>query len=134
MANKIYPKIKTALMKAQADMTALTWKAVLVDLADYTQSDAHEFLSDVPAAARVAEIGLASVTIGVVGEGVFDADDVVFTTVSGDESEALIIYADSGVEGTSRLAAFIDTATGLPISPNGGNIPVNWNASGIFAL
>ena len=31
--------------------------------------------------------------------------------------------------------AFLDTSvTGLPVTPNGGNITVTWNASGIFQL
>ena len=36
---------------------------------------------------------------------------------------------------TSPLVAYIDTGvTGLPVTPNGGDIAVAWNASGIFAL
>ena len=134
MANKWFPKFKTSAMKALVDMGAVSFNAVLVDLADYTQSDTHEFLSDVPAAARVATVGLANVTIGIVAEGVFDADDITFLTANGDESEALIIYVNTGSDATARLVLFVDTATGLPITPNGGNIPVNWNASGIAAL
>jgi hypothetical protein len=33
------------------------------------------------------------------------------------------------------LVAYIDSSvTGLPVTPNGGNIGITWNASGIFAL
>jgi uncharacterized protein YigE (DUF2233 family) len=46
-----------------------------------------------------------------------------------------VIYIDTGTAGTSPLVAYIDTGvTGLPVTPNGGNINVTWNASGIFAL
>lgn len=38
-----------------------------------------------------------------------------------------MIYADTGTESTSPLIAFIDTATGLPITPNGGDIIVTWD-------
>ena len=41
--------------------------------------------------------------------------------------EAIIIYVDSGTEATSPLIAYIDTATGLPITPNGGDIIVTWD-------
>ena len=48
----------------------------------------------------------------------------------------LVIYRDTGVEGTSALIAYIDAATGLPITPNGGDIIVAWDngANKIFKL
>ena len=39
----------------------------------------------------------------------------------------IIIYKDTGTEATSPLIAMIDTATGLPITPNGGDIIVTWD-------
>jgi len=60
---------------------------------------------------------------------------LTFSSVSGNQSEALIIYIHTGNEATSRLVAYIDTGvTGLPVTPSGGNIIVVWNASGIFTL
>lgn len=35
---------------------------------------------------------------------------------------AIVIVKDTGTEATSPLIAYIDTATGLPIAPNGGDI------------
>lgn len=135
MSNVIYPKYKEALIDAlsNVDLNNGNVKVVLVDLADYTYSSAHDFLDDVPSGARVATSGnLASKTIT---NGVFDAADVVLSAVTGDQSEALIIYIDTGTESTSRLVAFIDTGvTGLPVTPNGGDINITWNASGILAL
>jgi hypothetical protein len=67
--------------------------------------------------------------------GVFDGADVTYTAVTGNSVEALIIYIDTGTAGTSPLVAYIDTGvTNLPVTPNGGNISIVWNASGIFAL
>ena len=47
-----------------------------------------------------------------------------------------MIYRDTGTEATSPLIAYIDTATGLPITPNGGDIIVVWDdgANKIFRL
>ena len=133
MANAIYDKFRQARMTADTniDLENEDIRVILVDAADYTFSQAHDFLDDVPGAARVAVSGaLASKTVT---DGVFDAADVTFTAVTGDPSEALIIYRHTGVEATSRLIAYIDTGfTGLPVTPNGGNITVEWNASGIF--
>ena len=37
------------------------------------------------------------------------------------------VLVDTGTDSTSPLIAFIDTATGLPITPNGGDIIVTWD-------
>ena len=60
---------------------------------------------------------------------------MTFTAVTGNTVEALVIYIDTGVAGTSRLVAYIDTGvTGLPVTPNGGDITITWSGSGIFQL
>lgn len=135
MANAIYPKYKQAAISGGAnhDLSAGNVKALLVDLADYTYSAAHEFLSDVPVAARVATSpNLASKTFA---DGTFDSADPTFSAVSGDQSEALILYIDTGVAATSRLVMFQDTGvTGIPITPSGGDIIVQVDAAGWFTL
>lgn len=134
MANALYPKWKEGLISGASNV-ALNGnvKVVLVDLADYSYSSAHDFLDDVPVAARVATSGnLASKTYT---NGAFDAADITFSAVTGDVSEALIVYVDTGVASTSPLVAFFDTGvTGLPVTPNGGDINVTFNASGLFQL
>ena len=69
--------------------------------------------------------------------GVFDGADVTWTAVAGTVSyEAIVIYVKNGGANTTwRLVAYLDTnITNLPVTSNGGNISVAWNASGIFAL
>jgi hypothetical protein len=133
MANAIYPKFKEALLDALADvdLNDLTVKVALVDTDTYTYSAAHDFLDDLSGVVGTAQtIGNTTVT-----GGVFDGDNVTFTAVSGAEVEALVIYIDTGNAATSRLVAYIDTGqTGLPVTPNGGDISVAWSSSGIFAL
>jgi hypothetical protein len=133
MANALYPKFKEQALQGGTNLASGNIKAVLVDLADYTYSAAHEFLSDVPVAARVATSGnLASKTFT---NGTFDSADPSFTAATGDVAEALILFIDTGTAGTSRLIAFYDTGVGgLPVTPNGGDINVTVNASGWFAL
>lgn len=135
MANAVYPKYKEALLTGSTNisLTSGTVKAVLVDLADYTYSAAHDFYDDIPSGARVGTpqtIGSVTVT-----GGLFDGADITFPSVTGDQSEAIVIFIDTGSEATSRLVAILDTGvTGLPVTPNGGNIGITWNASGIFQL
>jgi selenophosphate synthase len=134
MANAIYPKWKEALIQGSAN-TSLTGtvKAVFLDTADEAYSAADTFLSDVTGAGIVGTAQtLANKTFV---NGTLDADDVTFTAVSGDQSEAILIYIDTGVGATSRLVAFLDTGyTGLPVTPSGGNITITWAAGGIFTI
>jgi hypothetical protein len=134
MANAIYPKWKEAVIQGSANSSlAGNVKAILVDLADYTYSAAHDFLDDVPGGAIVATS--ANLGTKTFVDGLFDAANLTFSAVTGDQSEAVILYVDSGVTATSRLVAIFDTGvSGLPVTPNGGDINLNFNASGIFQL
>lgn len=133
MANVVYPLFREAQLDASAniDLNDGTVKAVLIDLADYTYSAAHDFLDDVPSGARVGTPGTVANTT--VTAGLFDGDNVTLSAVTGDVCEAVLIFIDTGVEATSRLVALFDTGvTGLPVTPNGGDITLGWNASGII--
>lgn len=133
MANALYPLWKEALLQGSSD-SALTGtvKVALLDTGTYTYSASHQFLSSLTGVVGTAQtIGATKTYAG----GVFDGWDVTFTAVTGNSVEALVIYIDTGTASTSRLVAYIDTGvTGLPVTPNGGDISVRWNASGIFAL
>jgi hypothetical protein len=125
MANAWYAKGKQHLLDGDIDISADTIKAVLVDGADYTPNLAtDDALDDIPSGGRVATGTLASKTTT---DGVFDAADLTLTAVTGDPSEYVAIYKDSGVASTSWLMLLIDTATGLPVTPNGGDISIAWD-------
>lgn len=133
MASAIYPKAKEAFLGGDIALDSDDIRVVLVDSADYTYSAAHDFLDDVAAGARVAVSGaLAGKTIT---NGTFDANDVTITGVSGDQLEAVVIYQHTGSDATARLIAYVDTfASGVPLTPDGGNVVVTWAAGGIFSL
>jgi len=139
MANTVQNAIRNGVWNSGLpDLTSLTVKAMFVDNADDTVVAADDFIDDVLSAARVPAIAscpaLASKTNGSVGVGVFDAADTTFTSLSGDASEQLILFEDSGTESTSDIICFWDTATGLPLTPNGGNVTVVWAAGGILTV
>lgn len=133
MANAWQPSALKALLEGDLALDTDVVKIVLIDTALYTYSSAHDFLDDVASGARGGTPQtLGSKTFGVVAAGVFDSGDAAFPSVPGTVSyEAIYIYVDTGVEATSRLLLWIDTATGLAVTSNGGNINVAWNASGI---
>lgn len=119
---------------------AVDWEAddlrlILIDSADDTIAvNTDQDLADILAAARVATVALASKTVTTAtNTATCDAADTTFPTVSGDQAEQLVIYKHTGVESTSLLVVFFDTfGSGMPVTPNGGDITVQWNASGIF--
>ncbi|OGO03906.1 MAG: hypothetical protein A2Y72_03670 [Chloroflexi bacterium RBG_13_53_26] len=134
MANSLYTKAKQHLIDGTIDLDTNDIRAILVDGADYTPDLAtHETLANIPAAARVAVSGaLASKTVT---DGVFDAADVTLAAVTGDQFEYIVLYQHTGAE-SALLIALLDTATGLPCTPNGSDITIQWSAGAdkIFRL
>ena len=132
MANALYPLWKAAILQATANSSlGGTVKIALIDTGTYTYSAAHEFLTSLTGRVGTDQT-LGSKTFT---NGTFDAADPTWTLVTGATIEALAIYIDTGTAGTSRLVAFLDTGyTGLPVTPNGGNITVTFDAAGIFTL
>jgi hypothetical protein len=133
MANALYSKAKEAFLNGSINMVANTITIALVDTGVYTYSATHQFRNEVSNSAVISSTTLANKTIT---NGVFDADDATFSSVTGANCEALLIFQDTGIQTTSRLIAYIDSATGLPILPNGGDITVAFSSgsSRIFAL
>lgn len=134
MANTLYPLWKQEVIKGTAN-TALTGtlKVALVDTGTYIYSGAHQFFSSVSGVAGTPVVlGTKTFTNGVLG-----AANSTFTAVSNGSvtCEALVFYIDTGSAVTSPLVAYMDTGiTNMPVTPNGGDITVTWNGSGIFAL
>ena len=135
MANALFDRGRQAFLDGEVAWATDDIRLILVDHTDDTPAVAtDDFLDDILVAARVATSGaFASKTSTA---GVADAADVVLTAVTGDTAESIVIYNHTGVETTSFLLAFIDTATGLPVTPNGGDITVVWDsgANKIFKL
>lgn len=125
--NRMYGLARAAFGNAGINWLADDIKAVLIDVDDYVVSiDVHQFLSDIPVGARVATSPNLAGKTNVLGT--LDANNLTFAAVLGDESEALVIYQDTGVAGTSKLIAYIDTVlSGLPVTPSGADILVQWD-------
>lgn len=126
MANTLYDAARQRFLEAQINWMTDTIKVLLVSTSGYTpQTAVHQYLADIPVSARIA--GPVTLTAKATTGGAADAADVTFTSVTGNTINSIIIYSDSGTEATSPLIAYIDTATGLPITPNGGDIIVTWD-------
>lgn len=133
--NGLYDKGREGFLDGSINWATDNIKAVLVDTGAYTASlGSNQNLSDIPSAARIStSANLASKTVAA---GVADAGDITFASVSGVTAEAVVLYKDTGSPTTSRLIAYLDSATGLPVTPNGGDIVITWNngSNRIFKL
>src|SRR5690348_10727858 len=96
----------------------------------YTFNAAHKFVSDVTGAGGTLVSTSPALTSKTGTSGVANCAAVVFSSVpTGAAIPALIVFQSSAVTGGAdvaatqqRLIAHIDTATGLPVTPNGQNI------------
>ena len=142
MASAIYPLYKEALLGAAANSSLNQGDATngpycsMIDEGVYTYSPTHQFYSSA-ASAVVGPANGAQLTTPTIAAGTFDAADITFTAVTGNSVEALIIYRhNSGANTTWYLVSLLesDYITGLPLVPNGGDVILQWHASGIFSL
>lgn len=131
MASVVYPKFKEALLQGTYNLSSAVVRAVLIDTGTYTYNAAHDFYADLSGVVGTESAALASKTFT---NGVFDAADFSFTAVTGNTAEALVYFVDTGNAATDALICYVDSGTGLPVQPNGGDINITINASGVFAL
>lgn len=100
-------------------------KVRLMRVSAYTLSQAHQYASSLPAAIAT-DVTLGSKTANGAGgdPGCFDAADATFLAVpAGAAIDCLAVFKDTGVAGTSPLLFYID---GFTVTPNGGDITVQW--------
>lgn len=139
MANSLYDRGRQGFLAGEIDWDANNIKLVCINetgagTLDPVDLAVDEDLADITAASRIATS--ANFAGKTTTAGVADANDVTLTSVTGDIFESLTIYQDTGTEATSLLIANIDTATGLPLTPDGGNVTITWDSGGnrIFKL
>ncbi len=136
MANALYDLGRQAFLEGSIAYLTDTIKVALVKNTYTPNTSTHQFYSDLTPASNVVGTSqtLASKTST---SGVANAANITFSSVtSGSTVSYLAIYKDTGVTTTSPLIALIDTATGLPVATNGGDITISWDtgANKIFKL
>lgn len=145
MASALYGKGRQGFLNGTIDWDTDNIKILLIDSTDYTVNiDVDQYCNKdtIPDAARVTNGLSGNLASKTVALGVANAADITLSTVSGEECEAIVVFKDGGGGGVSQsgtddlLIAYIDTATGLPITPNGGDIQIQWagTANRIFKL
>jgi endosialidase-like protein len=139
VSNQVYPLYKQSVM-SESDVnngmdqsgSNAPFAALITTSGGYTYSAAHQFYSSLTNIVGTPQ----PITSNTVTNGLFSGSNVTFTTVSGTVVGALVIYRQNGGANTTwRLVLYEDTSiSGLPLTPNGGNVVITWSGAGIFQL
>jgi hypothetical protein len=140
MANALFNPGREGFLLGEIDWDTAVMKVALVR--SYTFNAAHKFVSDLTGAGGVLHATSAALASKTGTSGTADAADITFTTPAANATgHSLIYFQSSAVTGggdvaasAQRLIAWVDTGTGLPVTPNGADIQVVFNASGLFTL
>lgn len=139
MADVIYNNFKKLIMNGGIDLDTDTIKVALVTSSYTPDQDAHDFFDDVTNevsgtgyTAGGASLANKAVTAdNTDNEGVFDADDVAWTT-STITARGAVIYKSTGTASTSALICYLDF--GSDKISTAGTFTISWNAEGILNL
>lgn len=150
MAQTVYNIAKFQLMNADLDLNAPDDIRVLLLEANSDINPDNATVSAVLGNAGTTEYsgtGYTRTDGTLTGEGTtqddandraeFDATDAVFSTVSQDAAETVtgyLIFKWVTTDADSIPIMFDDTATGLPLTANGSDITITWDAQGILQL
>ena len=132
MANAFYGKGIEAWLEGSIAALSDTIKASLVTTGYTPSINVDQFYSTISGGnITAAGVALSSKTGSL---GTLSAANLIWTSVSGSTSSYIVIYKDTGSSSTSPLLVLIDTATGLPVTPNGGDITVAWSSGQVLTL
>lgn len=139
MADVIYNNFKKLIMNGGIDLDTDTIKVALVTSSYTPDQDTHDFFDDVTNevvgtgyTAGGASLANKAVTAdNTDNEGVFDADDVTWST-STITARGAVIYKSTGTASTSALICYLDF--GSDKTSTAGTFTISWNAEGILNL
>jgi len=126
--------LQAAFDGSGVDLSTADVRVAFVDsgyTADLTDGG-DKFLSDVKAAGTVLTTSdLSNVSWST---RVLDADDPTITDPGSGQATQAVVYIHTGTDSTARLLGHTDTASGLPLTFDGTNDNLTFNASGILKL
>lgn len=139
MANAVYNSFKKHIQNGDIDLDTDTIKVALVDSTYTPDIDNHEYFSDITGevsgtgyTAGGATLSNTSVTQDNTNDrGVFDADDVTWTS-SSITARGAVIYKSTGTASTSPLICYKDF--GSDKTSSNGDFKITWSSDGILYL
>lgn len=138
MADAVYTDARNNLLgngtHGQTDWDTDNLRAILYDEGADALNLADVDLADILTAARIGETANLTADVGVAADGAFDHTDETISTVSGATVESITYFEETGTDSTSPLLLNIDSWTGLPLTPNGGDVTLQPAAGGVFQI
>lgn len=133
MANALYDNGRNYFLQASINWVADPVRVALVSISNQPTAYVVSLSGDtvyasVPTGSRIG-FSIASLGGKTGSAGIADANDALFSAVSGPTIGAVLLLRSTATANASDwpLIAYIDTATGLPVGPNGGDITVQWD-------
>lgn len=136
MASAWYPEGLRALMNKEIDLDTDSIRVRAVADEDYTYSAAHLVMTSVTKYVASTDYVLTGLDISTT-KGTLDAADAspAYSSLAQDTTkdiDGLVVYKFTTADADSIPLIYIDLTT--PVTPNGGDINISWNASGIASL
>jgi hypothetical protein len=138
MANQLFVAGKARLLGHPTegiDLLRDPIHVLLVSHAHYRpRPDRDSHLSDIPLDARIAIS--APLTGKSTRDGVFDADDLLFSDLNGARCDGVVLFKAGKHADDSPLLVYLDEMDGLPVTPKGGDVRLEWpnDPNKIFAI
>jgi hypothetical protein len=152
MASGWFNRGKKEILDGTIDLVAHTMKVMLVT-SSYTFSPDDDFVDNGGANDPIDhELTGTGYTAGFGGSGrktlanktfstddtgdrgEFDADDFTWTGINAGVIRAMIIYRHNTADTDSVMLAYIDNPSAFPLTTNGGDVTITWNAEGILQI
>lgn len=131
MANALYNTAKKKILDADIDFLVDDIRFALIDTGVETFNGADEFMNVITSTvARMA----ATLSTPTTTAGTFDAVDPTINAVTGSTVEAVVLYKYNASDASAPVIAWIDSSPSIAFTPNGSNVTLTLDGSGIFSI
>ena len=128
----IYDNARQYFASGSINLATATIGVTLVNTTLYTFSAAHDFLNDIPTAARIATSSLTNVAVA---SGRLDADNLNISAVAVNSVINGMVLFVSATDSSKAPLLFIQSeGTGFQLTPDGGTITITFPSSDPFIL
>jgi len=114
MANQLYTSMKEDFLNGSINLSSVSVRVLLVKSSYSVDIDNDRYVSDIGSgniAGRSNNLDNVTIT-----DGIFDAENETIENYGTEGFSYLVLYESTGDDSTSRLIAYMDTGSGLPVT------------------
>tara|TARA_R100001086_G_scaffold155291_1_gene82932 strand:+ start:65 stop:466 length:402 start_codon:yes stop_codon:yes gene_type:complete len=128
----VYDNARQYFASGSINLNTAVIGVTLVNTTLYTFSAAHDFLNDIPVAARIATSSLTNVAVA---SGRLDADNLSIATVAVNSVvNGMVLFVSAADSSKAPLLFIQSEGTGFPLTPDGGTVTITFPSSDPFIL